>query len=195
MSEETRNRPTRSSLRPGEMTPEERLNRFTDILAEAVIEFEMKKRRGEIPETQPSENPTDQNIGPTKPRAKEARPPRIQVFLKQAHELKARLENDQGLTQTVLAKEIGISRFELSHNLNLLKLDPIIQKFIFALPPSKRAHPLTKRKLRKIAVIADLQKQKEEFCLLLTNLLGNEWKYTEGSGFFSVGEAGIQTNS
>jgi len=91
------------------------------------------------------------------------RPPRIQFYLKLAADLRKRLDETPGLTQTALAGELGISRFELIHNLNLLRLAPEIRGFLMGLPPSTREHPITKKKLKRIASIKDHTRQKQEF--------------------------------
>jgi len=86
----------------------------------------------------------------------------------EARQLKERLEKMPGLTKTALAKELGISRFELIRRLNLLRLAPEIQEHIFDMPPSLAYHgPISKRTLRSIAVIADTECQKREFAALI----------------------------
>jgi hypothetical protein len=101
-------------------------------------------------------------------RIKSPRPPRIQQDLLEARQLKERLEKTPGLTKTALARELGISRFELIRRLNLLRLAPEIQAQIFAMPPSLAVRgPISKRTLRNIAVIADAEGQRAEFNRLL----------------------------
>ena len=69
----------------------------------------------------------------------------------EARQLKERLEKTPGLTKTALARELGISRFELIRRLNLLRLAPEIQAQIFAMPSSLSCHcPISKRTLRNI---------------------------------------------
>jgi hypothetical protein len=97
-------------------------------------------------------------------RIKSPHPPKIQQDLLEARQLKERLEKTPGLTKTALARELGISRFELIRRLNLLRLAPEIQEQIFAMPPSLACRgPISKRTLRDIAVIPDLEAQKKEF--------------------------------
>ena len=97
-------------------------------------------------------------------RSKSPRPPRIQQDLLEARQLKERLEKTPGLTKTALARELGISRFELIRRQNLLRLAPEIQEQILAMPPSLAYRgPISKRTLRNIAVIADAECQKREF--------------------------------
>jgi hypothetical protein len=97
-------------------------------------------------------------------RTKSPRPPKIQQDLLEARQLKERLEKTPGLTKTALARELGISRFELIRRLNLLRLAPEIQTQIAAMPPSLSYRcPISKRTLRNIAVIADTECQKRKF--------------------------------
>ena len=97
-------------------------------------------------------------------RVKSPQPLRIQQDLLEARQLKDHLEKTPGLTKTALARELGISRFELIRRLNLLRLAPEIQAKITAMPPSlSHRCPISKRTLRNIAVIADAECQKREF--------------------------------
>jgi len=97
-------------------------------------------------------------------RSKSPRLPKIQQDMLEARQLKDRLEKTPGLTNTALAAELGISRFELIRRLNLLRLVPEIQEQIFAMPPSLACRwPISKRTLRDIAVIADAECQKRKF--------------------------------
>ncbi|OVE78149.1 hypothetical protein BVX98_01025 [bacterium F11] len=91
------------------------------------------------------------------------KPPRIQAYLKQATELRNRLDSTPQLTQTTLAREMGISRFELIHRLNLLKLAPEIREFLMRLPPTTRECPITKKKLGPLTSIKDYERQKVAF--------------------------------
>ena len=67
--------------------------------------------------------------------------PYVQILLKKAHALKNRLDSTPGLTQTALAQELGISRVRVTQILNLLKLEPEIQRGILALPPLHKERP------------------------------------------------------
>ena len=181
-----------------EMTPEERLERITKLMAQGVLrlireggtnkEAEVEKpSKWKVVEIAQNSNCLDFKIQMDVPNKHltpiQPKPPRIQKFLKQAQEFSRRLEQDPHLTKSALAKEIGISRFELRHNLKLLHLAPEIQKFIRALPPSKKDYPITKRKLRKISMIFNHQEQRVEFCTLLSETLGGCWMCELGSGF------------
>lgn len=98
-------------------------------------------------------------------------PPRIQRDLLEARQLKERLDNSPGLSKTALAKELGITRFELIRRLNLLRLAPEIQNHILAMPPALTVRgPISKRSLRNIAVISDVARQRAAF----NRLLGSE---------------------
>ena len=96
-------------------------------------------------------------------RYRQPRPPRIQAILKQAYELKDRLDKTLGLTRDTLAREAGFSPSYLTRVLNLLNLAPAIQKHILALPPSVRMGPLTERSLRPLARCGDWDFQNREF--------------------------------
>jgi len=95
-------------------------------------------------------------------------PPRIQRDLLDARQLKERLEKTPGLKKNALAKELGITRFELLRRLNLLRLAPEIQDRILALPPTARRCPISKRTLRDITGILDIECQRQQF----NNLFG-----------------------
>jgi hypothetical protein len=95
-------------------------------------------------------------------------PPRIQQDLLEARQLKERLEKTPSLTKTALARELGITRFEVIRRLNLLRLAPEIQERIMALPPTSHRCPISKRTLRHITVIPDIERQRQKF----NNLLG-----------------------
>ncbi|OVE78162.1 hypothetical protein BVX98_01100 [bacterium F11] len=181
-----------------EMTPEERLERITQLMAQGVLRLiweggTTKNAEAEQPckwkvvQVEEHSNCLDFKIQMDAPRENltpiQPKPPRIQKYLKQAQELSRRLEEDPHLTKSALAKEIGISRFELRHNLRLLHLAPEIQKFIMDLPPSKKDYPITKRKLRKISMIFNHHEQKDRFCELLSQTMGGNWIYEIGKGF------------
>lgn len=95
------------------------------------------------------------------------KPPRIQSYLQLAAELRKRLDETPGLTQIALAKELGMSRFELIHNLNLLKLAPEIRRFIMDLPPTTKECPINKKKLGPLTSIKNHDEQKLEFKRLI----------------------------
>lgn len=90
-------------------------------------------------------------------------PPRIQRDLLEARQLKERLDKTPSLTKTALARELGITRFEIIRRLNLLRLAPEIQERIMALPPTSHRCPVSKRTLRPITKITDIERQKYEF--------------------------------
>ena len=90
-------------------------------------------------------------------------PPRIQLDLLEARQLKERLDKTLGLTKSSLARELGITRFEVIRRLNLLRLAPEIQERIMALPPTSHRCPISKRTLRHITVIADPGHQCREY--------------------------------
>jgi len=83
---------------------------------------------------------------------RESKPPPIQLYLKQAREMKKRLDSDPTLTHNALATELGVTRFEIIRTLNLLKLAPEVQEFILSLPPTTtRRFPISKRSLRSVS--------------------------------------------
>ena len=96
-------------------------------------------------------------------RRRSPRPPRIQRDLLEASQLKEHLKKTPGLTKIALAKELGITRFELLRRLNLLRLAPEIQERILALPPTARRCPISKRTLRPITTIHDFETQRQKF--------------------------------
>ncbi|OGS12957.1 MAG: hypothetical protein A2234_06900 [Elusimicrobia bacterium RIFOXYA2_FULL_58_8] len=109
-------------------------------------------------------------------RSKSPRPPRIQQDLLKARQLKERLEKTPSLTKTALARELGISRFELIRRLNLLRLAPEIQDQIAAMPPSlSYGGPISKRTLRDITMIPDFEAQKNEFRRLMGGAAGGQF--------------------
>ncbi|MBI4055559.1 MAG: hypothetical protein HY402_05430 [Elusimicrobia bacterium] len=91
----------------------------------------------------------------------------IQNHLKQAYQLKERLEATPGLSHVALARELGVSRFGLIQTLSLAKLSPEIQRFILALPPGmgerKVAGILSKEKLWHLTGMSDFQEQNGQF--------------------------------
>ncbi|MHB2025096.1 MAG: recombinase family protein [Elusimicrobiota bacterium] len=101
-------------------------------------------------------------------RARKPKPPRIQAVLKEAHELKARLAADRGLTRESLAGEKGLNPGQLTRLLRLADLAPEIQHHILALPPSIHRGAVTERRLRPIAAIPDHKEQVERFRDLLS---------------------------
>lgn len=61
-----------------------------------------------------------------------------------------------------LARHLRISRARVSQIMNLLKLDPEIQKYLSSLPAIE-LHRYTERSLRNIASIQDQKQQMSEF--------------------------------
>ena len=114
-------------------------------------------------------------------RRRAPRPPRIQRDLLEARQLKERLDKTPGLTKTALARELGVTRFEVIRRLNLLRLAPEIQERIMALPPTARRCPISKRTLRHITVIPNFHHQMEGFENLLQNV-----RYRESEIKFSA---------
>ena len=96
-------------------------------------------------------------------RTPQPKPPYAQTLLKQAHEFKKRLGSSPGMTQTSLARELGISRVRVTQIINLLRLAPEIQKYILVLPPSSTRGPITEYSLRHLAAIRDHRLQILEF--------------------------------
>ncbi|MCB4756526.1 MAG: hypothetical protein LHV69_05775 [Elusimicrobia bacterium] len=92
-------------------------------------------------------------------RWQEPKPPPIQVMLKQAYHLRARLDATPGLSRARLAKEIGMNPSYLTRILNLLKLAPEIQQYIQELPPSLRKGLITESKLKHVARIPSYAEQ------------------------------------
>jgi len=94
-------------------------------------------------------------------------PPAIQAHLREACQLKKRLERAPGLSKVALAAELGVSRFGLIQTLSLARLSPEIQRFIQALPPGmgerEVAGILSKEALWRLAAITDLEEQNREF--------------------------------
>ncbi|OVE76705.1 hypothetical protein BVX98_05340 [bacterium F11] len=186
-----------------EMPPKERMERILELMSQAALRLAEKggpnnnaeeekpfrwkviqvKKKSDGLEFKIQLDAPEKNLTQT-----QSKPPRIQLFLKQAHELHRRLEENPRLKKSALAKEIGISRFELRHNLKLLNLSPEIQKFLLALPPSRKKYPITKKKLRKISTIIDHQKQRDEFCLLLSSIYGGIWRYEVGADIKTTGQ-------
>jgi hypothetical protein len=82
---------------------------------------------------------------------------------REARQIKECLDKTPGLTKTALARELGISRFELIRRLNLLRLAPEIQERIMALPPTSHRCPVSKRTLRPITAIHDFHLQQQRF--------------------------------
>ena len=95
------------------------------------------------------------------------KPPRIQSILKQAHELRARLAADSGLTREALAREAGLNAGQLTRILRLADMASEIQRHILAMPPSIHRSVVTERRLRPIAKITDSREQVTRFQELL----------------------------
>lgn len=100
-------------------------------------------------------------------RYREPRPPRIQVLLRQAYELKERLDTNPGLTRDALAREVGCSPTRLTMILNLLNLAPQIRQRILELPPVVGQGRITERRIRPLARLRDQAAQRMGFELLL----------------------------
>ena len=81
------------------------------------------------------------------------KPPRVQVLLKTAFQLKERLEMEPRPTQTALAKELGISRVRVTQILNLLRLAPEIQRYILTMPTTVKKGPIVENRLRDFEVL------------------------------------------
>ncbi|MCG3205526.1 MAG: hypothetical protein KCHDKBKB_02248 [Elusimicrobia bacterium] len=84
-------------------------------------------------------------------------------MLKQASQLKARLDGDPSLSRADLARQVGVDPSYLTRLLNLVKLAPGIQEYILTLPPSKTKGPITESRLKEIARVPDHQVQLERF--------------------------------
>src|SRR3989338_7554578 len=98
---------------------------------------------------------------------KAPQPPQIQRIFQQAYDLKARLDSSPGLTQSSLARALGINRVRVTQILNLLRLAPEIQQQILALPPSSTRGPITECRIKHIARISDHQIQLNAYHKLL----------------------------
>lgn len=96
-------------------------------------------------------------------RWQEAKPPPIQIMLKQAYELGLRLDQTPGLTRTALANELAMNPSYLTRLLNLLNLAPEIQRYILSLPPNQTKGPITESRIKHLARIADPHLQLKEF--------------------------------
>jgi ParB-like chromosome segregation protein Spo0J len=91
-----------------------------------------------------------EEANPLDPPARETGQPRIKELLARALEWQAWLQAQPGLTQTVLAKETGISRVRVTQIMNLLRLTPDIQKEILELQSSGRRNRITETGLRPL---------------------------------------------
>ena len=98
---------------------------------------------------------------------KAPQPPRIQRIFQQAYNLKSRLDSTPGLSQSSLARELGINRVRVTQILNLLRLAPEIQRQILALPPSTTRGPITEYSLRRLVCDPNHENQLREFEQLL----------------------------
>lgn len=92
-----------------------------------------------------------------------ARPPTIQLLLKQARELQARLDSDPKLTRAELAKEAKINASYLTRVLHLLNLAPAIQDHILQMKLSIYPGPITENRIRFLARHPDHNYQIREF--------------------------------
>jgi AraC-like DNA-binding protein len=99
-------------------------------------------------------------------RWQEPKPPPIQIMLKQARQLKIRLEQDPDLTRAALANEVGMNPSYLTRILNLLNLAPEIHSYILSLPPSQTKGPITESRIKHLARISNHEDQHREFNLL-----------------------------
>ncbi|OVE78159.1 hypothetical protein BVX98_01080 [bacterium F11] len=110
---------------------------------------------------------------------RQPKPPRIQANIKQAAELQKRLDDTPGLTQTALARELGMDRTTLIRLLNLTWLSPAIKDYINRLGPDTLQCPLTKKHLRQLTTIQDSEIQTEKFSQLIESLKGDYSKNTK----------------
>jgi hypothetical protein len=101
------------------------------------------------------------------------RPPRIQALLKQALAWQAELAASPSLTQDALARRNQVSSPRMTKVLHLLALAPEIRQYVLAMPLSTKRGPVTERQLRRIAGLADLEAQLQEFQRLLAGA-GNQ---------------------
>jgi len=89
--------------------------------------------------------------------------PPVQTFLKQALDWQAYLSERPGLTQSALAKDLGMNRVRVTQILNLLRLAPEIQRHILELPlTTKKRGAITETSLRPLVGLS-MQEQVEEF--------------------------------
>lgn len=94
--------------------------------------------------------------------------PKIQALLQLAYQMKGRLDENPGTSQTALAKEMEISRVRVTQILNLLRLAPEIQQYIMAMPPTMaKRGAVTENRLRCLIGIHNRQLQVQEFRRLL----------------------------
>lgn len=66
-----------------------------------------------------------------------------------------RLQADSDLTRTALAKEAGISPTRLTQILILLNLAPTLRRDVLSMEASIKRSPITERRLRRIARLAN----------------------------------------
>jgi hypothetical protein len=106
-------------------------------------------------------------------KTKRPQPPKIQFYLDQAASWMTKLEENPELTHTQLGMEFALSRSEVIHTLNLLKLPNQAKEFIQKIPPSITPCPLTKKKLRTLCSVPEKEVQLEQFKNLALNLFKN----------------------
>lgn len=98
---------------------------------------------------------------------RQPKPPRIQSYLKRATELRKRLDETPGLTQTALARELGMDRTTLIRLLNLTRLATAIKDHIMQQVNNTQNFRLTRKLLLPLTSMKDVEKQKEEFKKLI----------------------------
>ena len=89
--------------------------------------------------------------------------PYVQTLLKLALQIKDRLDSHPGPIQAVIARELGMSRVRVTQILNLLRLDPEIQRSILAMPPAVGRGQITEHQLRRLVAMPDPRFQVSEF--------------------------------
>jgi hypothetical protein len=95
---------------------------------------------------------------------KQPHPPAIQICLRRALECRQRLDSSPGLSQSALARELGVSRVRLTNLLHLLKLHPEVQRRILGMPATTaRRSSLSEDRLRVIALRTPRDSQLSEF--------------------------------
>ena len=97
-----------------------------------------------------------QEVAPT-------RPPRIQVLLKLAYQFQERLKQDTSLSQSALARDLGITPTRVTQIMNLLRLAPDIQAYILRLEPVRNREGLSEKHMRTLCRIKNPKLQSEVF--------------------------------
>ena len=106
-------------------------------------------------------------------KTKTSKPPKIQFYLEQATSWSNQLRKNPDLTHTQLGMKFALSRSEVIHTLNLLKLPNQAKEFIRKIPWSASACPLTKKKLRKLCLVQEKEVQLDQFKNLALDLFRN----------------------